>query len=336
MVTGVIMDEKDFFKHNVIASIKSAYPGLVDTLDKIDKLHAFFETDIVGATSNYQTIVKNKIAQFPIGIDADNSLYPFGESYNKIDSAKAKISIEKYYNSLKALKYLSFLREEKRNVVFFPSGGCEKVVSNVKAYHKIKPLEKAYGIIDCDYKSSDYLTGQESNNVFHIPFFEIENMLVCESLILPVIKTYFASNWQDRFNSIKQHVKEKFVSHKDVWIARHVAFDLRDKFDYRGRISALANVGDFKTLYNAERLSDSEIDIIASQYETKFNTILRNDSYEEFLKHLDNRNILNECDIIMPLPNGKKYVEALFDFAKTDEGKRVLQSIRTSFFSAIA
>lgn len=38
------------------------------------------------------------------------------------------------------------------------------------------------------------------------------------------------------FTNLFEVVKKIFTEKKDEWIAKHVAFDLRDKFDYRGKI----------------------------------------------------------------------------------------------------
>ena len=44
-----------------------------------------------------------------------------------------------------------------------PVGGCKSLISKVKAYKCIGLPQQAFGIIDCDYKSDNYLQGQEKN-----------------------------------------------------------------------------------------------------------------------------------------------------------------------------
>lgn len=58
-----------------------------------------------------------------------------------------------------------------------PAAGCDAVIAKVKAYSIAGLPQKAFGIIDCDYKEQSYLDGQESAGIFHLPFFEIENFL---------------------------------------------------------------------------------------------------------------------------------------------------------------
>ena len=232
------------------------------------------------------------------------------------------------------LDYLFFKKMfPEFNVV--PSGGCDKVISNTKAYKRLKFIEKAYGIIDRDYKDSDYLSNLESDCVYHLPFFEIENMLLCEKLVKEVIN-YINNGSQDLiFQRVKQTIKNKFIQNKDVWIVRHVAFDLRDKFDYRGKINSLLSINDFKSIYNLERLSDDEIDERASKYNDLYNLILGSDDYNTYLIHLDWKNILNECNDVVCPDSESTYAILLFQFLETDKGKGVLTSIRTKYFGSI-
>ncbi len=216
-----------------------------------------------------------------------------------------------------------------------PSGGCDKVISNTKGYRRLNFLEKAYGIIDVDYKDNNYLDALESDNVYHIPFFEIENMLICESFIKELIAFEFGHYDDSLFQKIKNKVKEKFIDTKNIWIVRHIAFDLRGNFDYRGKIKSLVSVDELKTLYNTERLTDSDIDNKKNFYEHEFNTIIEKDCYDSFLYYLDCKNIMNECDNILFSKSKRTYLDALFKFLETERGECVLESFRALHFNKI-
>ena len=64
-----------------------------------------------------------------------------------------------------------------------PSKGCAGVIAKVKAYKTTGLPQKAYGIIDCDYREERYLEGQQKNGIYHLPFLEIENFLFSEEII---------------------------------------------------------------------------------------------------------------------------------------------------------
>lgn len=172
-----------------------------------------------------------------------------------------------------------------------PSGGCDKVIQRTKAYKELGLPNNAFGLIDMDYRELTYLEGQKSNNVFYLPFHEIENFLVSELILNEIIKNY--STIKDDEVKIKEDIKNKvaieFKKNKDVWITRHVAFMLKEKY-YRGKIKDLNNIQQLK-----ERvLSDSIIDRIDEktlEMEKLYNELVERNDYDMYLKYYDNKGI---------------------------------------------
>ena len=216
-----------------------------------------------------------------------------------------------------------------------PSGGCDKVINNVKAYSKLKPQEKVFGIIDRDYKNDSYLTSLSNIHVYPIPFFEIENMIVCKEIIEPVLASLFGNQAQSEEENVKTIIKSKFIASKDVWIVRHVAFELRDKFDYRGRIKCLNNLNDFKRMYESERLSENEIDALATNYENIYNNVVSTDEYNLYLKHLDCKNILNDLQSIIRTTGNDDFITIVFDYLSSEDGNKTISNIRNLFFCGL-
>ena len=216
------------------------------------------------------------------------------------------------------------------------AGGCDQVITKVKAYMTTGLPQKVYGIIDCDYKMDDYLNSLTKTSIYHLPFFEIENFLLCEEILSPMVKKY--SNEENKIlviTSIKQKVTELFISQKDAWIAKHVAFELRNSFDYRGKIKILENITQFKSLYNTERKSNENIDEIASKYENLFNELISKNIYSSILRHLDYKGLLAQCRPILKFGKEILYEEQVFVFLNSVEGDNILKKLRYDYFPEI-
>ena len=216
------------------------------------------------------------------------------------------------------------------------AGGCDKVCALVKAYKEVGLPRNAFGIIDCDYKTDEYLKALEQNNVFHIPFHEIENFLFSEKIIKPMINKYTKEeNKELVFENVKEAIKNIFISSKDQWIAKHIAFELRNKFDYRGKINSLKNLNDFKKLYADERIRDKEIDELAEKYEDLYKTILSEDTYDFYLRYLDYKGLLSQEIHILKFGDEIDYQTEVMNFLNTDEGEKVLKEIRKEYFDSV-
>lgn len=99
---------------------------------------------------------------------------------------------------------------------------------------------------------------------------------------------------------------------RDEWIAKHVAFRLRDNFDYRGKIKSLTDLNTLKKLYAVERKSDSEIDNIAKTFEETFDKVVATDDYNLILRHLDYKGLISQFGHILKFKEEVKYEEAIF------------------------
>lgn len=130
-----------------------------------------------------------------------------------------------------------------------PAAGCDAVIAKVKAYSIAGLPQKAFGIIDCDYKDQSYLEGQETDGIFHLPFFEIENFLFSEEIITGVIAT-FSRDKENAFANLKSALKNDFISKKEQWIIRKIAFRLRETF-FTGKIKRLKDFPELKVEYTS-------------------------------------------------------------------------------------
>lgn len=206
------------------------------------------------------------------------------------------------------------------------SGGCDQVIASIKAYNTIGLPQKVYGIVDCDYKMDDYLYSLTADGIYHLPFFEIENFLLSEELLQIMIETYcLEENSVTVVSNVKQKIYDLFVEQRDSWIAKHVAFDLRDKFDYRGKIKSLKDIEQLKALYNAERKSDDEIDEIAKKYITLHSELVAGKDYSTILRHLDAKGLIAQCRSLFKFGKTVHYEQQVFTLLNSDKGDLLLK-----------
>lgn len=214
--------------------------------------------------------------------------------------------------------------------------GCDRVCSLTKAYKEVGLPNIALGIIDCDYKDEKYLEGLKTHNVYHIPFHEIENLLFSEKILKCMIDKH--SNSEDKekvFNEIKAEVKKLFLERRDMWVAKHVAFELRNSFDYRGKIKSLNDVEELKTIYNTERKKDEEIDDIKERYENFHKEILDKGDFNLLLRHLDYKGLLTRFCHILNFGKEIEYENEVLYLLNSAEGDIIIKELRGEYFPEI-
>lgn len=216
------------------------------------------------------------------------------------------------------------------------SGGCSQVCTFTKAYKTTGLPNNVYGIIDCDYKMDDYLASMSKDRIFYVPFFEVENLLISEDILKAMVNRYSkVNNKEIVISSIKSKILELFVSQKDKWVAKHVAFDLRDRFDYRGKIKPIETLDQLKALYKAERKSDDEIDAMASRYNNLHSDLVKKNNYNEILRHIDCKGFLRQYNHLFEFEDDIKYEHQVFSLFNSDEGEMLLLNIRVKYLSEI-
>lgn len=211
-----------------------------------------------------------------------------------------------------------------------PAAGCDAVIAKVKAYSIAGLPQKALGIIDCDYKDQSYLEGQETDGIFHLPFFEIENFLFSEEIITGVIAT-FSRDKENAFANLKSALKNDFISKKEQWIIRKIAFRLRETF-FTGKIMRLKDFPELKVEYTSFS-SSVDLDALHASYEAEVQRVIDADDYNTLLRYYDNKGIFTMFLPQLKLENKMPYKEAVFTYLS--EHKDVLTGLRSKYFPGI-
>lgn len=211
-----------------------------------------------------------------------------------------------------------------------PAAGCDAVIAKVKAYSIAGLPQKAFGIIDCDYKDQSYLEGQETDGIFHLPFFEIENFLFSEEIITGVIAT-FSRDKENAFANLKSALKNDFISKKEQWIIRKIAFRLRETF-FTGKIMRLKDFPELKVEYTSFS-SSVDLDALHASYEAEIQRVIDADDYNTLLRYYDNKGIFTMFLPQLKLENKMPYKEAVFTYLS--EHKDVLTGLRSKYFPGI-
>ena len=189
-----------------------------------------------------------------------------------------------------------------------PAAGCDAVIAKVKAYSIAGLPQKAFGIIDCDYKDQSYLEGQETDGIFHLPFFEIENFLFSEEIITGVIAT-FSRDKENAFANLKSALKNDFISKKEQWIIRKIAFRLRETF-FTGKIKRLKDFPELKVEYTSFS-SSVDLHALHASYEAEIQQVIDADDYNTLLRYYDNKGIFTMFLPQLKLENKMPYKEGL-------------------------
>ena len=211
-----------------------------------------------------------------------------------------------------------------------PAAGCDAVIAKVKAYSIAGLPQKAFGIIDCDYKDQSYLEGQETDGIFHLPFFEIENFLFSEEIITGVIAA-FSRDKENAFANLKSALKNDFISKKEQWIIRKIAFRLRETF-FTGKIKRLKDFPELKVEYTSFS-SSVDLDALHASYEAEIQRVIDADDYNTLLRYYDNKGIFTMFLPQLKLENKMPYKEAVFTYLS--EHKDALTGLRSKYFPGI-
>ena len=210
-----------------------------------------------------------------------------------------------------------------------PSGGCDKVQTKVKAYKELNLPSSVFGIIDCDYKDDNYLSGLERKGVYHLPTFEIENFYLISDIIVPFLKVY--STNPNAFDLVKSEVKSLYDNNIAKMIVRKIGNELHSK-SYNLGINNLHNSAELLTKYN-QFVSSIDVGDMISTTTSFYNTIKNSNDYDKYLRYLDCKGIISLIEPKMSLRDGITYEDEILSFLKNNDD--LVRTIKDKYFGNI-
>ena len=102
-----------------------------------------------------------------------------------------------------------------------PVQGHKQVIQHTKAYNNLQLLHgnTAYGIIDNDWMNESSIQEQKEQNVFVLPFNEVEMMLVDEAVVKSCLPFDDDKEKQQKFENLQQSIIESCEEKKDKIIS---------------------------------------------------------------------------------------------------------------------
>ena len=110
-----------------------------------------------------------------------------------------------------------------------PVQGHKQVIQHTKAYNNLQHLHgnTAYGIIDNDWMNESSIQEQKEQNIFVLPFNEVEMILVDEAVVKSCLHFDDDKEKQQKFENLQQSIIESCKEKKD----KIISIALKKKLD---------------------------------------------------------------------------------------------------------
>lgn len=329
----IIIDEPETFLNT------SNYNRLWDTLEMYKKSCKFIYIshviDFISTRSNVD-LLWCKSFEYPNDwiierLDENSELtekFPKELLSEILGARKPILFCEGKKSSLDYFVYSILFREE---VVVYPVEGHNKVIEYTRAYNNspIMDNNKAYGIVDNDLMSEEQIMALKEDNVFSLPFNEIEMLfftpeIMKEIVILDTEKQIeiFKNQFYNVVSSdIKKIVSQKMKKFIDNNLSR-----------YRINLEKNTEVTSERMLEEVRIWLDSlELEILEKKISEEFETVIISKSYDDLLKISPQKESVSKGLANRYLDSN--YIEKAK--VKLKQERRLSEQIRNKYFSNI-
>lgn len=200
-----------------------------------------------------------------------------------------------------------------KNCYVVPSGGCEQVVANVRAYSRTPALHlcKAWGIIDRDFKEDDVLASYASENVYALDVAEVENLFITEEVV-EIMARRFCVDEETALNDVKSEVFGRFDKQLESQISKAIMAGVKS------RLAAVNLRG--KTLTDAQEISEAiGIEEVAAHERARFQDAADSGDYKSILRVFNEKSLANSVGCKLGI-NNKAYIEKALMLLESDSG----------------
>lgn len=170
-----------------------------------------------------------------------------------------------------------------KNIKVIPTSGHNEVIENTRMYNKtFGNQNRAYGIIDFDFRTEDNIQKLKEENIFTLNILEVENILLDEEIIKKAKIRFCATD--DDLEKTKNKILKRLEQQKDAQIAKYVT----SKFisELSGKILIDNNIENFKSKLN-QLLSDKKIDNLYNLRKKEIDEIIEQNDYNKLHVNID-------------------------------------------------
>lgn len=184
-----------------------------------------------------------------------------------------------------------------------PTQGHYQVISCCRALNKLGLNYKAWGIIDGDCISEEKKKKYMEDNIFVLPFNEIEMFILEEKIIMETIKSSYPMTYESKIGDFIQKFWEEVETEKEKIVLSYVKF-LVDEYIERWKITSVKNLSEIE-----EGLSDITKIKIQDYYDEK------SEELREIILKKDYQRLLKVCNLKKKISKGiaNQYLDADYE-----------------------
>lgn len=240
----IIVDEPETYINPSLTNV------LWDTLTK-ERLDCQFifithSIDFVLGRSNKKIAwIKNYIypSQWDFEILENENEFPKSMITEILGSKKPIVFCEG--NDKSSLDYHIYKAILQKEFTVIPVNGHQQVISYCRALNKLSLNYKAWGIIDGDGISDKRKNKYKEDNIFVLPFNEIEMLLLEEQIMIVTVKSSYPLNYQEKIEKFKEKFWSVVESEKDKICLSFVKI-IVDEYIENFRISSVKTLDSVK------------------------------------------------------------------------------------------
>lgn len=233
-------------------------------------------------------------------------------------------------NDKNSLDYHVYRAIFGNDYTIIPANGHNQVVSCCRAVNniesKINLNNKAYGIIDGDLISDNAKAKYKEDNIFVLPFNEIEMLLLEENLISKTLSSSYPKDYQNRIDRFMNKLWEKIDQNKGQ-IALSYAKSFIDEKLSTYTIKSKSNLNEIKK--ELDHISKIDINKIYENKIKELDEIIATKDYKKLLQVCNLKKVV--CNEIANIYFDSHYIEKAKQHITT---KNELQEyLRSNYFS---
>ena len=207
------------------------------------------------------------------------------------------------------------------NCYVVPSGGCEQVINNVKAYNRTPGLHaiKAWGIIDRDFKTEEQLNTLKEKGIFHLKVAEIENLFLTKEA-MRVLSQRFGADADKTFSGIESYVIERFSKQIDRQTSEALVAGVK------GALSGIT-ISDNEQLTADGIASLIDIASIEKNVNDRYQQAIEDHDYNEILGLFNDKSLVTSVGHYFGIDN-KIYVDRAISLLEGDLRNELSEALR--------